>query len=124
MIRGKMRNREAIIELVVYDPNVAPRQIEAVIDTGYNGYLTFPSHLVTELQFKFAGHRRGMLADGNIIRLDVYLASVAWHGQSKDVLVSQAEGTPLVGMSLLEGSRMTMDVVDGGEVIIEELPLN
>jgi len=122
MISGRIRNLEAIIELEVSSPGQPPQQIEAVIDTGYNGYLTLPSQLVSVLQLPFAGHRRGTLADGSVIRLDVYLASVVWHGRQKDVLISQAVGTPLIGMSLLEGSRLTMNVVDGGDVTIEESP--
>ncbi len=122
MIRGTIRNREAVIELEVSGPGGPPQQIEAVIDTGFNGYLTLPSQLVSVLQLPFAGHRRGTLADGSVTRLDVYLASVVWHGRQKDVLISQAAGTPLIGMSLLEGSRLTMDVADGGDVTIEESP--
>jgi hypothetical protein len=38
------------------------------------------------------------------------------------VLVLQADGGPLVGMSLLYGSRMTLDIVDDGDVIIDALP--
>jgi clan AA aspartic protease len=122
MIRGTIRNREAIIELGVAGLGQPAVQIEAVIDTGYNGYLTLPDDLVTALQLPFAGHRRGRLADGSVTRLDVYLASVVWHGRQKDVLISQADGTPLIGMALLEGSRLTMDVIDDGDVSIEALP--
>ena len=123
MISGKIRNREATIALEVSGPGQSPQQqIEAVIDTGYNGYLTLPSDLVTALTLPFAGYRRGTLADGSIVRMEDYLASVVWHGQQKDVLISQAAGTPLVGMALLEGSRLTMDVLDDGDVMIEELP--
>ena len=122
MISGRIRNREAIVEPEVFGPDQPPQQVEAVIDTGYNGYLTLLSDLVTVLQLPFAGHRRGTLADGSIIRLDVCLAGVVWHGRQKDVLISQAVGTPLIGMSLLEGSRLTMNVVDGGDVTIEESP--
>ena len=49
MISGIIRNREAIIELEVSGPGQPRRQIEAVIDTGYNGYLTLPSYLATVL---------------------------------------------------------------------------
>jgi clan AA aspartic protease len=94
MISGSIRNREAIIELEVSAAGQPPQQIEAVIDTGYNGYLTLPSQLVTAISLPFAGHRRGTLADGSVTRLDVYLATVVWHGRQKDVLISQASGTP------------------------------
>ncbi len=121
MIYGKVGNHEALIELEV-SGNGQSQRIDAVIDTGYNGYLTLPAQLVTALQLPFAGHRRGMLADGSVTRLDVFMASVQWHGKPKAVLISQAAGTALVGMSLLEGSRLTIDIEDGGAVTIEAKP--
>lgn len=96
-------------------------RIEAVIDTGYNGYLTLPGDLVVSLHLPFAGHRRGMLADGSVVRLEAYLALVNWHGKLQDILISQAAGTPLVGMALLQGCRLTMDVLEGGGLSIDVL---
>ena len=54
--------------------------------------------------------------------LNVYMARVVWHGRERDVLVSEVEGEPLVGISLLYGSRLTVDVIEGGSAAIEELP--
>jgi len=123
MITGRVTpDREAVIGIEVAGPSDRSHRIEAVIDTGYNGHLTLPSQLIGTLHLAFAGHRRGMLADGSDLLLDVYLATVIWHGKPREVLVSQAEGAALVGMSLLRGSRLKMDVVDGGHVAIEELP--
>jgi len=85
----------------------------AVIDTGFNGYLTLPKKEVAELQLPFAGQRRATLADGKTIVLDAYLATLQWHGRNKEVLISQAAGAPLVGMALLSGSRLTIDVRGG-----------
>ena len=122
MIRGRVTaDREAIIELDIAGPSQEFQRIEAAIDTAYNGYLTLPGRLIAELQLPFAGHRRGTLADGSALLLDVYLATVIWHGKRQEVLISKAEGEPLVGMSLLRGSRLAIDVVDGGDVVIEEL---
>jgi predicted aspartyl protease len=70
-----------------------------------------------------AGNRRATLGDGNVVVLDVYLVKVLWHNQEREVLVLQADGGPLVGMSLLYGSRVTLDVVDDGNVTINTLPL-
>jgi clan AA aspartic protease len=123
MITGTITNNEALIALHVRGADQTERQIEAVIDTGYNGYLTLPGHMVSSLQLSFAGHRRGTLADGSVTVLDVYMATVVWHGQEREVLVSRTAGTPLVGMSLLQGSRMTINVVEGGDVTIYELEL-
>jgi predicted aspartyl protease len=77
--------------------------------------------LISLLQLPFLGHRRAALADGSIVRLDVFLATVFWHGKLQTIAVTQAEGTPLVGMALLQGSRLTIDVIDGGDVMADEL---
>lgn len=47
MITGKVTtDREATIEIEVSGTDPSPQQIEAVIDTGFNGYLTLPSRLI------------------------------------------------------------------------------
>jgi clan AA aspartic protease len=121
MITGRVRDREALLELEVSGPAGRPQQVEAVIDTGYNGELTLPNSLVNALQLHFAGYRRGMLADGSITVLDVHLASIVWHGEQRDVLVLDAAGAALVGMALLEQNRLTIDVFEGGRVTVEAL---
>jgi clan AA aspartic protease len=122
MITGTVANREALVEV---DVAFAGRTVPtiAIIDTGYNGYLTLPSELITELGLPFAGYRSGTLADGSTVVLDVYLAAVIWHQSQTEVLVAQAAGRPLIGMSLLQGSRLTIDAIEGGDVVIEELPV-
>lgn len=123
MIAGTVTtDREAVIQFQLAGPTRQTRDIQAVIDTGYNGYLTLPGHLITALHLPFAGYRRAALADGRNVILNVYLTTVLWHGRQEQVVVARADGAPLVGMSLLGGSRITMDVVDDGEVVIDELP--
>jgi clan AA aspartic protease len=128
MINGKVTaTLEATIEIEVSGPNPAPQQTEtvaqAVIDTGFNGYLTLPSQLVSLLNLPLAGSRYATLGDGSVVSLDAYYATVSWHGQNRKVLVLQGDGDALVGMSLLHGSRFSMNVVADGDVVIEELPL-
>ena len=123
MITGKVTaNREAVIKLEVIGPTKQTQQVETVIDTGFNGHLTLPSNLINRLKLQFVGNRRATLGDGNIVVLDVYLGKVLWHNRERDVLVLQAGGGSLVGMSLLYGNRVMLDVVDGGDVIIDTLP--
>ena len=63
-----------------------------------------------------------MLGDGSSIVLDLYLATALWNTEEREVLVLQAEGGSLVGMSLLHGNRVILYVVDNGDVIIDTWP--
>jgi clan AA aspartic protease len=119
MIIGRVRNLEAIVELEVAGPTGQRQAVEAVIDTGYNGHLTLPANIVSSLGLPFAGHRRGKLADGSVTILEVHLATVSWHGRQRDVLVLRAAGGALLGMALLEGSRLTVDVFEDGTVTVD-----
>ena len=124
MMTGRVTaNREVIIELEVVGSNQMKGKVEAVMDTGFNGYLILPSDLVNRFKLQLAGNRRATLGDGNTVVLDGYLANVVWHDQEREILVLQAEGGPLLGMSLLYGNRVTATIVDGGDVTIEPLPL-
>jgi predicted aspartyl protease len=78
--------------------------------------------MVQTLRLPFVGHRRATLGDGSIVVLDLYLATVLWYEQEREVLVLQADGEPLVGMALLYGSRVVLHVVEDGDVLIEPWP--
>ncbi len=76
---------------------------------------------MSALNLRLVGNRRATLGDGSIVVLDLYLATVLWSQQEREVLVLQAEGGPLVGMSLLRGSLLTIEVEPGGDVVIGDL---
>ncbi len=122
MMTGQVTaNREAVIELEVVSSEQRKEKVEAVIDTGFNGYLTLPSDVVSRLKLQLAGNRRTTLGDGNTVVLDVYLAKVVGHSHEREVLVLQTEGGPLIGMSLLYGNRVMLTIVNGGNVTIDPL---
>jgi hypothetical protein len=54
--------------------------------------------------------------------MDVFEATVLWDDQDRGVVVLAAEGAALVGMALLSGYRVTLEVQDRGAVRIELLP--
>ena len=124
MIKGKVTSQmEAVIELEIFGAKRSRKKVRAVIDTGFNGHLTLPAHLISRLKLERAGKRGATLGDGNVVALDAYFAEVSWHhGQAQEVLVLAAEGGPLVGMSLLYGSRVVLEALEEGEVTIEPLP--
>lgn len=120
MITGQVTvDREAVIQLEVYGSEQKREIVDFVIDTGFNGNLILPGDLVERLNLQLAGKRRATLGDGSTVLLDVCIASVLWYKERREVLALRADGGPLIGMSLLHGNRLNMEVVNGGEVTIE-----
>ena len=120
MVEGVVNaNYEAVITLPVRGPAGLEREIDGVVDTGYNGFLTLPSAIVTEMGLAFQSRRKALLANGAEETFDVYDVTVLWNGQPRYVDTYVAEATPLVGMSLLDSYSLYVEVADGGRVIIE-----
>ena len=118
MITGKIRaERVAIIEVEVIGLNQRAT-IEATVDTGFTDYLTLPEFLIDYLKLPRIGTRRTIIAHGTAVFLNLYLAKVIWHGKERIIEVLQTDKRPLVGMSLLRGSRVILDVVTNGDVTI------
>jgi len=61
------------------------------------------------------------LADGSETIFDTYEAAILWDGKVHRVAVDEANTDPLVGMSLLYKHKLTIEIVNGGKVIIEPL---
>jgi predicted aspartyl protease len=119
MILGEVTpNREAIIRLTVIGPNGEQDEVEAILDTGLTESLTLSPAQIASLRLPLWDAADFILANGASARLRVFRAEVLWHGGPIGVLIVEAEGGPLVGMALLHGSRVTLDVVDGGPVTI------
>ena len=119
MIVGSINvDREAVLPLTVHGA-IGTQEFEAVIDTGFNGYLTLSSAEIAELNLSFHSQTMVMLGDGSTIDLREFEAILNWNGQARDVLVLEAEGGPLIGMALLYGFDVWLRVLDGGHVKIE-----
>ena len=122
MISGVVTaDREAVIRVLVRGVRGQEAEIEGVIDTGFTGFLTLPARLISTLALSFAGSTQAVLADGSEVLMDAFEAIVLWDDQERDVVALATEGAGLVGMALLSGHRVTLDVEDGGSVSIEAL---
>jgi clan AA aspartic protease len=115
-------DREATLRVIVHGPTGQEQVVDAVVDTGFNGFLTLPNSLITLLDLPYYGQALAMLGDGGCVSLGKYKAAVIWDGREREVLVLEADGGALIGMSLLYGSRMILDVVEGGRLSIETSP--
>jgi clan AA aspartic protease len=124
VLTGRINSqREAVVQLWLKGPSGQVLQIEAIIDTGFTGFLSLPQSQVTRLGLIRQGRGEGVLADGTKTPFEVYEAIVLWRGEPRVVSVNAVETDPLLGMEMLYGSEVAMQVVEGGEVAIRELHL-
>ncbi len=122
MLTGQVtREKEAIVILEVQGRDGQAVKIEAAIDTGFNGFLTLPRALIDELELPFLGSAQAALGNGNQVEMDLFLAVARWTEGLRNMFVLEAEGGVLVGMLLLDGCRIILDVEEGGVVSIESL---
>ena len=122
MIRGRVGpGRRAFVEIVLTGNQGQSLSIDAILDTGFEGYITLPPDVVSSISLATLAPSTYELADGQSVQFNTYLAMVSWHDRPRMVLALESNGVPLLGAAMLWGSRVTLDMEDGGGVSIEEL---
>jgi clan AA aspartic protease len=106
-------DREPILEVCVRDASGQDHQYEAVVDTGYTGWLTLPPDVIAASGLTWRERGGATLADGSQVFFDVYNAIVVWDGQPITIPVDEVDADPLVGMSLMYGYELLLPVLDG-----------
>src|SRR5438128_8649745 len=123
MIRGVVNARhEAVVRLRVRGPGGVESDVDAIVDSGFTSSLTLPASIVTALGLARQSSSSAVLADGSVRQFDIFAAEVAWGGTWRAVLVSAVGNESLMGMRLLAGHKLVVEVVPGGLVGIFRLP--
>ena len=123
MICGSVNEQlEPWIEFVIQDRHGGSHPVHALLDTGFNGYLTLPTSWLRDLGLDCVGQTRVTLADGSEIVSDFFITKARWDGKLISIDVEAADTDPLVGMALLAGYDLHMRVVSNGEVAIRAVP--
>jgi clan AA aspartic protease len=122
MMQGVVNSRcEATLKVVVGNLNQQPQLVDTVIDTGFSGFLSLPSAIITTLDLPWSASDIVTLGDGSETLFDLYTAIVIWDGHYRDVYIAESETEPLLGMAMLYGYRLQVDATEGGIVKIEAL---
>ena len=120
MVQGVVNDElEAVINLSVLGPSGDSREIEAVVDTGFNGFIFLPSNLASELSLEFAFETQLVLADGTVATSQIFSATVIWDGRAREVQAIASTGMSLIRMRMLEDHDLRVEVKKGGKVLIE-----
>jgi len=121
MASGVVRGLVPIVTVSVMGKDGALRRFQAVMDTGFTGTVALPVADVQRLGLSNPRRQQVAFANGETGNCDVYQADVIWEGEQQSARLYAIGVEPLVGMALLDGSRVTMDVAEGGPVVIEPL---
>ena len=121
MMQGYVnRAYEAVIPVVLsYGGKL--KSVNAVIDTGFTGFLSLPSNIIAELNLPWSYSDIATLGDGSETLVDIHEASVIWDGQFQKIEINSADIEPLLGMRMLRGYRLQVDNVQSGRVTISAL---
>ena len=123
MIRGVVNARhEAVVRLRVRGPSGVESDVDTIVDSGFTSFLTLPATMVAALGLARLSGGSAVLADGSVRQFDICAAEVAWGSTWRAVLVSAVGNEPLLGMRLLAGHRLVVEVVPGGLVEIVPFP--
>lgn len=96
-------------------------EIEFVIDTGFEGFLTLPPESIEELGLPYIAKIQANLADNSRVATNVYAIKIVWNGVERDVVVLAMGRHPLIGTALLEDYHLSIDFYDGGTVLVDEV---
>ncbi len=113
-------DREVVVPLLVHGQNGGDRQVDALLDTGFNGYVALPARVIELLELQRLGREQVTLASGKTHLVGKYEATIGFGGSVHSVEVVEA-GEPLVGMGLLWGFDLRIQCMDGGQVVLERL---
>ena len=101
---------EAVISLVIkHDSKL--KSINAVIDTGFTGFLSLPQSIIDELELPWSYSDFATLGDGSQTLFDVHNATIIWDGQFREIEINSADTDPLLGMKMLRGFRLQVDTI-------------
>ena len=119
MIEGVVNEwTEAVVTLAARGPSGRIAQVDVVVDTGFSDFLFLPPSLVSELELSNETSQDYVLADGSMTKVDIYDIWALWDGRWIDVVAGVTDSTPLVGMLMLEGHDLNIEVEVGGRVTI------
>ncbi len=120
-MNGTIVGLQARIGIVVASLNRQQVELECVIDTGFEGFLTLPVEVVADLGLPYLGPLTANLADNSHILTRVHRGIIRWKGSQRMIPVLAMGELPLIGTSLLKDCHLSIDFCEGGTVLIDEI---
>lgn len=121
MINGTVVGLQARIGIIICLPESSNIEIQCVVDTGFEGFLTLPPPAIAQLGLTYVARINANLADNSNVVTKVYSATILWNQLERDVPVLSMGNRPLVGTALLQDYHLGIDFYEGGTVLVDEI---
>jgi len=110
MLKGHITSEDDAIVKIILIFKSTPFQKDAVVDTGFDGYLSVPKYLINQSNWYEFGEENYELATGEIVQEPVFIGEVVFDGKKRTVLAIQTNGSDiLIGTKLLSGRLCEFD---------------
>jgi clan AA aspartic protease len=116
MMQGRVKDGRASIPITFRLSNQPDFQIEFVVDTGFNDYLTLPPQAISAMNLPQYSNTSVRLADGSETMLSIHSATIIWERIELVVPVLAAGVKPLIGTSLMDGYHLSIYFQIDGDV--------
>ncbi|MDE2837932.1 MAG: hypothetical protein OXL97_10575 [Chloroflexota bacterium] len=121
MVSGAVKGLVPVVPVAIVDGSGVPQQFQAVLDTAFIGTVSLPHSSIERLGLTDPSTEAVTFANGETEECNIYLATAIWGGERYSVSVYELGPEPLIGMELLNGSHVSMDVYEDGPISIEPL---
>ena len=95
------------------------RTIECIVDSGFDGHVALSSVEFFKLGITPAGIVFRRLTDGSVVDCRRYRLDVEWGSGWRTVDAIEMGNAGLVGTLMMSGGTLFVDMIEGGDVIIE-----
>ncbi len=124
MLRGNVRRFGGALYPVcvvhLFGDSGVPARLETDIDTGFSGLMTLPVTTVEQMDLQKVGEARAFLADGIEREYDLHKVDVDWFGELRPIEALCMGRFPLLGMAMMEGLDLHVQVGDRGQITLTE----
>ena len=116
----------AQVYVSVTGPSGVDEDVDALLDTGFNGTLALPPERIAALGLRQRSKTIVVLASGEKRHVPTYRATIQSYratiqfGMKEQTALIVEAGEPLVGMALMWGCNLQIECVNGGRVVMNE----
>lgn len=110
MLEGRVTRHGEPVVAIHLILRTRPRAFPAVIDTGFNGYLSVPRRVLSQSRWRAIGTEKFEIATGEIVEQEIFLGRIVFDGQESPayVVATRAQDI-LIGTRLLKHKILSIN---------------